>query len=71
MGLFKRLFGKIAPLPASFMIVSIVGFLVAAYLNIELSWKFTMLLFFSVMFIAAFISMEKAPVVPESKLKNM
>ena len=63
MGLFGKLFEKVAPLPASFMIVSIVGFLVSAYLITNISWKFTMLLFFAVMFIASFISMTKAPIV--------
>lgn len=57
-----KLFGKIAPLPASFMLTSIVGFLVSAFLVQELSWRFTMLLIFAVMFIASFISMTKAPV---------
>ena len=60
MAFFKE---KIAPLPASFMIASIVGFLASAYLLEELSWKFTLLLVFAVMFIASFISMTKAPVV--------
>ena len=63
------IFGKIAPLPASFMMVSIVGFLVSAYMITDLSWKFTMLLFFAVMFIASFISMTKAPAVPAKKSK--
>ncbi len=60
---------KFAPLPASFMIVSIVGFLISAYLVKDLSWKFTMLLFFAVMFIASFISMTKAPVSMKSITK--
>ncbi|MBD3354777.1 hypothetical protein GF361_02220 [Candidatus Woesearchaeota archaeon] len=63
MGLIKNLFKRVAPLPTSFMIVSIVGFLVSAYLITDISWKFTMLLFFAVMFIASFISMNKGPVV--------
>ena len=62
------LFGKkIAPLPASFMALSIIGFLAAAYLIENDSWKFTLLLVFAVMFLASFISMTKAPVV-EKKL---
>ncbi|MBW2995859.1 hypothetical protein KY332_01015 [Candidatus Woesearchaeota archaeon] len=67
MGFVKNIFGKIAPLPGSFMMVSIVGFLVSAYLITDISWKFTMLLFFAVMFIASFISMTKAPVVEKKK----
>ena len=61
------LFGKIAPLPASFMAVSILGFLISAYLIETLSWKFTMLLIFAVMFIASFISMQKGPAVKKLK----
>lgn len=54
---------NIAPLSGTFMVAAIVGFLTSTYLIKDLSWKFTMLLFFAVMFIAAFISMTKAPVV--------
>ena len=54
---------RIAPLKGSFMIVSIIGFLVSAYLIEDMSWKFTMLIFFATMFIAAFISMTRGPVV--------
>jgi hypothetical protein len=61
----KKLFGKVAPLPGSFMVASIVGFLVTAYLIEDISWKFTLLLFFAVMFIASFISTTKAPVAVE------
>ena len=64
------LFGKVAPLTASFMATSIVGFLVSAYLIEDISWKFTMLLFFAVMFIASFISMTKAPPVPLRRLQR-
>ena len=53
---------KIAPLKGSFMIVAITGFLVSAYLIKDISWKFTMLIFFATMFIASFISMTHAPV---------
>ena len=54
---------KVAPLTASFMIVSIVGFLVAAFMIDDLSWRFTMQLFFAVMFIASFVSMTKGPAI--------
>ena len=54
---------KVAPLTGSFMIVAIVGFLMSAYLLKDISWKFTMLIFFAVMFIASFISMTKGPVI--------
>ncbi|MEE9525317.1 MAG: hypothetical protein V3V78_01795 [Candidatus Woesearchaeota archaeon] len=62
-----KFFGKVAPLPGSFMMASIIGFLVSAYLITDISWKFTMLLFFAVMFIASFISMTQAPVIEEKK----
>ncbi|MBW2965675.1 hypothetical protein KY342_01065 [Candidatus Woesearchaeota archaeon] len=62
MGIIKNIFGRVAPLPGSFMLASIVGFLATAYLIDDISWKFTLLLFFAVMFIASFISMTKAPV---------
>jgi hypothetical protein len=53
---------KIAPLKNSFMIVSIAGFIISAYMINDISWKFTMLLFFATMFIASFISMTYAPI---------
>jgi hypothetical protein len=53
---------KVAPLKSSFMIIAIAGFIISAYMIKDISWKFTMLLFFATMFIAAFISMTYAPV---------
>ena len=60
---------KIAPLKGSFMVVAIAGFLVTAYLVKDISWKFTLLLFFATMFIAAFISMTHAPIAEKKKRK--
>jgi hypothetical protein len=54
---------KIAPLHASFMLAAIIGFFLTAFWVKDLSWKFTLLLVFAVMFIAAFISMTKAPII--------
>ena len=54
---------KVAPLPASFLLASIVGFLISTFAITEPSWKFTLQLFFAVMFIASFISMTKGPAV--------
>ena len=56
---------KIAPLHGSFMIVAIIGFLATAFLIMpnNRDWGFTLLVFFAVLFIAAFISMSKAPVI--------
>ena len=62
---------KIAPLSGGFMITAIAGFLFSALyiLPKNLSWGVMLLIFFSTMFIASFISMTKAPVLPEKKLK--
>jgi len=54
---------QIAPLSGSFMLAAIVGFVISVYLVTDVSWKFTMLIFFATMFIASFISMEKGPIV--------
>ena len=59
-----------APLPGTFMITAIVGFLITAYLVKDLSWKFTLLLVFAVMFIASYVSMTRGPVVVEKKKKK-
>lgn len=55
---------SVAPLTGSWMITSIVGFLISAFFVYErsLSWGFTFMLFFSLMFIAAMISMTYGPV---------
>lgn len=55
---------KIAPLPSTFMLMSILGFIISAIYIApkEMTWGFTFQILFAVMFIAAFISMTKAPV---------
>jgi hypothetical protein len=55
---------KVAPLPGSFMILSIAGFLITAFYIAPSNgtWGITFLILFATMFIAAFISMTKAPV---------
>ena len=58
-----------APLKASFMAVSIMGFLISAYMISDISWKFTMLLFFATTFIASFISMTNAPMTEKTRIK--
>ena len=62
---------KIAPLHGSFMVTAIIGFLITAFLIMpnNRDWGFTLLLFFAVMFIAAFISMTKAPVIKKEVKK--
>ena len=63
---------KIAPLHGSFMVAAIIGFLVSFFLIMPTNrdWGFTLVLFFVVMFIAAFISMTKSPVIPKKDLKK-
>lgn len=54
---------KYAHLSAGFMLTSIVGFLISAFFiyKISLTWGFTFMLFFLIMFISSIISMTKAP----------
>ena len=54
---------KYVPLKASFMAVSIIGFLVSViYIaDYSVNWAFAMGLVFVLMFIASIVSMEKAP----------
>jgi len=54
---------KYAHLSAGFMLTSIIGFLISAFFVSKLSepWGFTFMVFFSIMFISAVISMTKAP----------
>ncbi len=58
---------KYAPLSSSFMIVSIIGFLVSIWLITDwsVSWGFTLTLFFVLMFISSIVSMSKAEPIPE------
>lgn len=60
---------KVAPLHGSFMVISIVGFLISAlYIYRQLgnkTWGFTFMLFFTLMFIASVISMTSSPSIPE------
>lgn len=55
---------KYVPLKASFMAVSMIGFLVSIIYvaDYSVNWAFAMGLIFVLMFIASMISMEKAPV---------
>ena len=58
---------NIAPLSGSYMITSIVGFLISVYIVPKsgipnaTTWSFTFVLFFTLMFIASLISMTYAP----------
>ena len=62
---------NIAPLSGGYMITSIVGFLISAFYVYPGSakWGFTFVLFFTLMFIAAMISMTYAPTDWQLKFK--
>lgn len=49
------------PLKGSFMVMSIMGFLITAYLVQDSNYRFTFMLVFIAMFIASLVSMTKAP----------
>ena len=65
---------KVAPLHGSFMITSIVGFIISfLYIYTQLgnkTWGFTFMLFFVLMFIASIISMNSSPIMPELDKKQ-
>ncbi len=54
---------NIAPLSGGYMLTSIVGFLISAFYVMPQSrtWGFTLVIFFSLMFVASLISMTYAP----------
>ncbi|MBU0471086.1 MAG: hypothetical protein KKF89_03110 [Nanoarchaeota archaeon] len=58
---------KVAPLPSSFMLFSMFGFIASAFLltSVIKTWAFAFLLVFVAMFIASIISMSKAPLEEE------
>lgn len=62
----------IAPLKGSFMIISIVGFIISAAWVYDLSptWGFSFCLVFVMMFIASIISMTYAPVPAELQIDH-
>ena len=55
---------NVAPLPSTFLLAAIVGFLISAIYIMPRStnWGFTFLIFFAVMFISSFISVAHGPV---------
>ena len=59
-----------APLSSSFMLASIIGFLISALYvwKISKSFGFTFLIIFGVMFVASIISMSHAPIEAEIAL---
>ncbi len=62
---------NIAPLSGGYMVTSIVGFLISAFYVYPNSatWGFTLVLFFTLMFVAALISMTYAPTDFQFKIK--
>lgn len=58
-----------APLPASFMLTAILGFIISALWVFPLSynWGLAFTIFFSLMFITSIINMTRAPAMPQYK----
>ena len=58
-----------APLPSSFMLTAILGFVISAWwvFPISYSWGIAFLVFFSLMFITSIVNMTKAPAVAQYK----
>ncbi len=54
---------KAAPLKGSFMVLSIIGFFISAYIVFPLTFNFgiALMLIFAAMFISSLVSMSKAP----------
>ena len=63
---------KIAPLPSSFMLTSMVGFFVSMYyvMGLSITWGFTFMLLFVFMFVASMISMVKADAESQFELEQ-
>lgn len=57
------------PVKGSFMVLSMVGFLVSLYLVENINYKTAFLLVFIAMFIASIISMTHAPIMNEKEVK--
>ena len=55
---------NVTPLSSSFMLTSMVGFLLSAFwiYGADKTWGITFMLFFGIMFVAAIISMTYAPI---------
>jgi hypothetical protein len=57
------------PVKGSFMVMSMVGFLVSLYLVENINYKTAFILVFIAMFIASIISMTHAPIMNEKEVK--
>ena len=51
------------PLKGSFMVLSMLGFLISAYLVTSKDYKTAFMLVFGIMFVASLVSMTKAPII--------
>ena len=62
---------NVAPLSGGFMLTSLVGFMISMFYVFPNSykWGFTFVVFFTLMFIAALISMTYAPTDSQLKMK--
>lgn len=66
----QQLKWRASPLKGSFMVLSIIGFLVTAYIVYPLSFNYglTFMIIFAAMFVASLISMSKAPIAEKGSL---
>ncbi len=65
---------KPEPLPSSFMLMSMVGFIIfavyTAYGKIDITWGFTLCLFFACVFIASMISLKASMEAERTSLRR-
>lgn len=65
---------KVAPLKSSFMLMSMLGFMISvvytAFGKISETWGFTFGFVFALMFVASFISMTHAPTEEQLKIEE-
>ncbi|MBI5398279.1 hypothetical protein HZB03_02335 [Candidatus Woesearchaeota archaeon] len=63
---------KVAPLKSSFMLISMLGFMISvvytAFGKLSETWGFTFGFVFALMFVASFISMTHAPIDQQLKM---
>lgn len=63
---------EFAPLPGSMMAISVLGFMLTVVYkdSLELTWTFTLGLFFLILFMASFLSLHYGPL-PERELRRL
>ncbi|MFH1174060.1 MAG: hypothetical protein V1725_02950 [archaeon] len=63
---------KVAPLSSSFMMVSLIGFVISAFmLDTFPTWAFTLMFFFVLMFISSIVSMNHAKIGVHDHLEEL